>query len=97
MVPSHLQFSVKQRLFLQPLCYHFIHLQSLQSLEGLFPQNESYLIKINILVVELKETQHKNLIFYERQKCPEVLASVVPQCPVGMWLCPTERQQTGQC
>lgn len=35
---------------------HFTRPQSPQSLEGLFPQNESSLIKISILVTELKET-----------------------------------------
>ena len=38
--------------FLLPPFFLFTHLQSPQSLEGLFSPNESYLIKIGILVTE---------------------------------------------
>lgn len=62
------------RLF-RPLFPRFTHLQSPQSLEGLFLQDESSLIKINTLVTELKETTTQKSNFRQKQKSHEVLAN----------------------
>lgn len=59
--------------------FPFHPFESPQSLEGLFPQNESSLIKISILVSESKEATTQKSNFHQKQKSHEVLANTMFQ------------------